>query len=169
MAHHNSLGICRQLKIHHLNGLLISRPSVFLYGDRKLVCRPVFAVFVERRRKNLRRKIEASIADRAAYHGATGKYILCIFFACYWIPNFTPRSRAAKLWINCLTERQKCWAMVGFEPRLYDKSRVSKPVYLNWHIKLMETASSFSYEFLGHACTGPHITKTGSYHRWYQS
>ena len=52
MAHHNSLStcICRQLKIRHVYGTFnFSTQVYYMYGDRKLVCLPVFVVFVENR------------------------------------------------------------------------------------------------------------------------
>ena len=60
---------------------------------------------------------QGSIPFRAAYHDVMGKYILNISFASYWVPMNTPTSRAA-MWINCLSEGQKFWAIAGIEPRL---------------------------------------------------
>ena len=48
MAHHNSLGICRQLKIRHLYGTFNFLDPVYLYGDRKLVCLWFSFDFVEK-------------------------------------------------------------------------------------------------------------------------
>ena len=42
MAH--LLGLCRQLKICHLYGTFNFSTKCIMYGDRKLVCLPVFVV-----------------------------------------------------------------------------------------------------------------------------
>ena len=65
MAHHNSLGIRRQLKIRHLYGTVnFSTQCINLYGDQKLACLPFFVSFVERARP-LRRKLVFAVASIA--------------------------------------------------------------------------------------------------------
>ena len=64
MAHHNSLGISRQLKIRHLlvyMGLLISRPSVFAWG-REACLSTGFRCFRGKARP-LQRKIVFAVAS----------------------------------------------------------------------------------------------------------
>ena len=56
IAHHNLLGIRRQLKIRHLYGTFIFHDPVYLYGDRKLACLPVF-VCIRGKARPLRRKM----------------------------------------------------------------------------------------------------------------
>ena len=42
---------------------------------------------------------------------------ITIPFASYWVPTYTPGSRAA-MWIKCLAEGHKYWVMAGTEPGL---------------------------------------------------
>ena len=59
----------------------------------------------------------AFLAKLPINHGVTGKYILNISFASYWVRIYAPGSRVA-MWINCLAEGQKCRAIAGIEPGL---------------------------------------------------